>query len=264
MAIKVPLRKRRQVEVGEDGLVRMSLVDHLAELRRRVMISTVAVALGGVVGFLLYNRVLAFLQEPYCDLKREKGLAPDSFAGNCNFVITDPLEGVTTRFKVSAYIGLALALPIVLWQLWRFITPGLHPKEKKYAIPFIVSSVLLFALGALIAVLTFPNALDFLISVSGDEVETLFGPAKYISLYTLIMLAFGVAFEFPVVLVFLQMAGVLTPRKLLGAWRFAVVGIFVVAAVITPSQDPYSLAGMALPMTSFYFLSIGIGKLLGK
>jgi sec-independent protein translocase protein TatC len=259
MAIKLPLRKRRPVELGEDGLVRMSLVDHLAELRRRVIISTLAVTGGAVVGFLLYNQVLGFLQEPYCDLKAEKGLA-----GTCNFVITDPLEGVTTRFKVSAYIGLALALPVVLWQLWRFITPGLHPKEKKYAIPFIISSVLLFALGAVIAVLTFPNALSFLISVSGDEVETLFGPAKYISLYTLIMLAFGVAFEFPVVLVFLQLAGVLTPRRLLSAWRFAIVGIFVVAAVITPSQDPYSLAGMAVPMTTFYFMSIGIGKLLGK
>jgi sec-independent protein translocase protein TatC len=259
MALKMPLRKRRPVEVGEDGLVRMSLVDHLAELRRRVMISTLSVATGAVVGFLLYNRVLAFLQDPYCDLKREKGLT-----GTCNFVITDPLEGITTRFKVSAYIGLALALPIVLWQLWRFITPGLHPKEKKYAIPFIISSVFLFGLGAAVAVLTFPNALDFLITVSGDEVETLFGPAKYISLYTLIMLAFGIAFEFPVLLVFLEVAGVVSPRKLLQSWRFAVVGIFVVAAVITPSQDPWSLLGMALPMVSFYFLAIGIGKLLGK
>ncbi len=255
----MPLRRRRPVELGEDGLARMSLADHLGELRRRVMISTAAIFMGAVVGFLAYNKVLAFLQQPYCDLKRTKGLP-----GTCNFVITDPLEGVTTRFKVSAYIGLALALPVVLWQLWRFITPGLHPKEKKYAIPFIVSSVVLFALGALIAVITFPNALDFLISVSGDEVETLFGPAKYISLYTLIMLAFGVAFEFPVVLVFLQIAGVLTPARLLRSWRFAIVGIFVAAAVITPSQDPYSLAGMALPMTSFYFIAIGIGKLLGK
>ncbi len=259
MALKVPLRRRRPVEVGEDGLVRMSLVDHLAELRRRVMISTVAVCLGAVVGFLLYNRVLSFLQAPYCDLKRERGLT-----GTCSFVITDPLEGVTTRFKVSAYIGLALALPVVLWQVWRFITPGLHPKEKKYAIPFIASSIVLFALGAVIAVLTFPQALAFLISVSGDKVETLFGPAKYISLYTLIMLAFGVAFEFPVVLVFLQLAGALSSRRLLRSWRMAIVGIFIAAAVITPSQDPYSLMGMALPMTLFYFGSIAIGRLLGK
>jgi sec-independent protein translocase protein TatC len=100
--------------------------------------------------------------------------------------------------------------------------------------------------------------------VSGDNVETLFGPAKYISLYTLIMLAFGLAFEFPVVLVFLELANVLTPRKLLSSWRMSIVGITVAAAVITPSQDPYSMIGMAGPMIIFYFAAIGIGKLLGK
>jgi sec-independent protein translocase protein TatC len=259
MAVNLRRRPKVAPPVSEDGLVQMSLVEHLAELRRRVFISVVAIAGGGVVGFLLYNRILAFLQEPYCDLKAKKHLP-----GTCNFTIFDPLEGVTTRFKVSAYVGLVIALPIVLWQLWRFITPGLHPKEKKYAIPFVLSSLVLFLAGAAVAVLTFPQALDFLIGVSGDKVETLFGPAKYISLYTLIMLAFGLAFEFPIVLVFLEIAGVVTPRKLLKSWRMSIVGITVFAAVITPSQDPYSMLGMALPMMVFYFAAIGIGKLLGK
>ena len=261
--MKLPLRRGPQRERGEDGLVQMTLVEHLVELRRRVVISLAAVACGAVVGFLLYNRLLDFMTRPYCDLKRKNGVA-QGIAGTCRLVITDPLEGVTTRFKVSAYLGLILALPIVLYQLWRFITPGLHPKEKRYAIPFILSSILLFGLGAAIAILTWPQALSFLISVSGSKVETLFGPAKYISLYALIMVAFGVSFEFPVVLVFLEIAGVLTPKQLLGVWRYAIVGIFVFAAVITPSQDPYSLFGMAAPMCLFYFLSIGIGKLLGK
>ncbi len=259
MALKLRRRPKQAPLRSEDGLVQMSLMEHLAELRRRVMFSVIAITGGAVVGFLIYNRILGFLQNPYCELKRQKHLP-----GTCNFVITDPLEGVTTRFKVSAYVGLILALPVLLWQLWRFITPGLHPKEKRYAIPFVLSSIVLFLLGALVAVLTFPQALDFLISVSGDNVETLFGPAKYISLYTLIMLAFGLAFEFPVVLVFLEIANIITPARLLKAWRWSIVGIFVVAAVITPSQDPYSMLGMAIPMTIFYFASIGIGKLLGK
>ena len=258
MRLKLPQR-RPPPEVGEDGLVRMSLMDHLAELRRRVIICALAIACGGVVGFLLYNRLLDFMTQPYCDLKRQNGLS-----GTCKLTIFDPLEGVTTRFKVSTYVGIVLALPVLLWQLWRFITPGLHPKEKRYAVPFILSSIVLFALGAAMAVLTWPQALSFLISVSGDHVETLFGPSKYISLYTLIMLAFGAAFEFPVLLVFLEIAGILTPAKLLGWWRGSVVGIFIFAAVITPSQDPYSLFGMALPMCLFYFTAIGIGKLLGK
>jgi sec-independent protein translocase protein TatC len=259
MALKLRRRPKAAPQVSDDGLVQMSLVEHLSELRRRVMVSVVAVTGGAVVGFLLYNRILAFLQDPYCDLKRRKHLP-----GSCNFVITDPLEGVTTRFKVSAYVGLIIALPIVLWQLWRFITPGLHPKEKKYAVPFVLSSIVLFLLGALVAILTFPQALDFLISVSGNNVETLFGPAKYISLYTLIMLAFGLAFEFPIVLVFLEIANILTPARLMRSWRMSIVGITVFAAVITPSQDPYSMLGMALPMIVFYFASAGIGKLLGK
>jgi sec-independent protein translocase protein TatC len=259
MAVKLRRRPKDAPARSEDGLVQMSLVEHLAELRHRVLVSVLGVTGGAVVGFLLYDRILSFLQDPYCDLKREKKLP-----GSCNFVITDPLEGVTTRFKVSAYVGLIIALPIVLWQLWRFITPGLHPKEKKYAIPFVLSSIVLFVLGALVAVVTFPNALDFLIGVSGNNVETLFGPAKYISLYTLIMLAFGLAFEFPVVLVFLQVANILTPKRLIQSWRMAIVGITIFAAVITPSQDPYSMLGMAGPMWIFYFASAGIGKLLGK
>jgi sec-independent protein translocase protein TatC len=247
MALKLRRRPKAAPQVSDDGLVQMSLVEHRAELRRRVMISVLGITGGAVVGFLLYNRILAFLQEPYCELKRSKNLP-----GTCNFVITDPLEGVTTRFKVSAYVGLVIALPIVLWQLWRFITPGLHPKEKKYAIPFVLSSILLFLAGAAVAILTFPQALDFLISVSGNNVETLFGPAKYISLYTLIMLAF------------LEIANILTPAKLMRSWRLSIVGITVFAAVITPSQDPYSMLVMAVPMVIFYFASAGIGKLLGK
>jgi sec-independent protein translocase protein TatC len=247
-------------ESADPGETRMSLIEHLVELRRRIVISFIAIAVGGVVGFLLYNHILEFLTQPYCDaIKRH----PSADLTGCQLVITDPLEGLATRLKVSTYVGLVLAGPVVLFQLWRFITPGLYPREKRYAIPFVVSSMLLFLLGATVAVLTFPKALDFLIGISGD-VATLLSPGKYISLYTLVMIAFGAAFEFPVVLVFLEIANIVTPRQLLGWWRYAIVSIFVIAAVITPSQDPYSLFGMALPMTLFYFLAILVGRLLKK
>src|SRR4051794_31163719 len=245
----------------DGGLERMSLGDHLAELRRRLIISAVAVTLGGLLAFLFYNRVLEFLVRPYCEALKHRQI--DSPAG-CNLVISDPLEGFTTRLKVSGYLGLFLASPIVLWQLWRFITPGLHKREKKYAIPFILSSILLFALGGLVAILTFPKALDFLIGVSGKGISAFFTPSKYINLYVLVIAAFGLAFEFPIVLVFLELAGVV-PSKRLSQWRRpAVVVIFVTAAIITPSQDPYSLFAMAIPMCIFYELSILIGKILKK
>ncbi len=259
---KRPAKPERTV--GEDGLIRMSIWDHLAELRGRVVKSALAVAAGAVVGFFLWDPILRFVQKPYCDLKREKFKQGVDALNTCKFVAFEPLELVATRIKVATYVGLVLALPVVLWQLWRFITPGLHPKEKRYAIPFIASSIVLFLLGALIAVLTFPQALSFLVNIGGNNVDTLFGPAKYLSLYVLIMLAFGLAFEFPVVLVFLQLAHVVKSSQLMQVWRYAIVGIFIVAAVITPSQDPYSLLGMAVPMTIFYFGAAGIGKLLKR
>ena len=231
----------------------MPLVDHLTELRTRLIWSAIALALGAVVAFALYNRILDFLIRPYTDI-----------TGKTQFVILDPLEGFAARLKVSAWGGAFLASPVVLWQLWRFITPGLHKKEKKFAIPFIVGSILLFVLGATVALLTFEQALSFLVGVGGPNVDPLFSPAKYLGLVTLMMVAFGIAFEFPILLVFLQLAGVVTSRKLRSWRRPALVIVVAVAAVITPSQDPYSLFAMAAPMYLFYELAILIGRLLKK
>jgi sec-independent protein translocase protein TatC len=237
----------------------MSLIEHLRELRRRLVISIAAVVVGGAVAFALYNQILDFLIGPYCELPQ-----PPRPPGPCTLIITDPLEGFATRLKVATYGGLFLASPVVLYQLWRFITPGLNPNEKRYAIPFVVSSIVLFSFGILMAKVTFPRALDFLVGVGGPDVTAFFSPSKYLRLVLLMVVAFGVAFEFPVLLVFLQLAGVLTSRRLASWRRPAVVVIVVVAAVITPSQDPYSLLAMAAPMYLFYEASILIGRVLKR
>ncbi|HEV7887247.1 MAG TPA: twin-arginine translocase subunit TatC, partial [Acidimicrobiales bacterium] len=174
----------------------MSVVEHLTELRHRLIVCMVAVALGGIVGFILYNRILHFLLQPYCQLHHKR------IAG-CGLLTQDPLEPFLVRLKVAAWTGFALASPIVFFQIWRFVTPGLHPKEKRYAVPFVISSVALFALGGLVAWLTFPKALDFLVGVGGDSLIAIFSPSKYLRLIILMIVAFGVAFEFPVLLVFL-------------------------------------------------------------
>jgi sec-independent protein translocase protein TatC len=253
------LRTRRagQPERGDDtpGVddEGMTLVEHLTELRGRVVKSVIALAIGGVVGFVIYEPVLRVLQEPYC-----------SISADCDFIVTDPLESFSIRLKVSAYVGLLIALPVVLWQLWRFITPGLYPNEKRYAVPFVASSVLLFFLGSGLALWTFPNALEFLVNIGGDSLEPMYTPGKYLSLVTFMMLAFGIGFEFPIVLVFLQMAGVLRWQKLASWRRWAVVGIFVAVAIITPSGDPFTLMALALPMCLFYETSILVGRFILK
>ncbi|HWH35651.1 MAG TPA: twin-arginine translocase subunit TatC [Acidimicrobiales bacterium] len=255
MALRLRRRPKPDDDPGSGSLDGgMTLVEHLTELRRRLVKAILALAVGGVVGFLIYSPVLDILQAPYCEINE----------GNCDFIVTDPLQSFSVRLKVSAYVGFLLALPVVLWQLWRFITPGLYPKEKRYAIPFVFSSVVLFLLGAGLALWTFPNALAFLNQVGGEQLEAMYTPDKYLSLVTFMMLAFGAGFEFPIVLVFLQMAGALTWQRLASWRRWAVVAIFVVVSIITPSGDPFTLFALSLPMVLFYEASILIGRFVLK
>ena len=250
--MRLPRLRRNPPPSADDH---MTLVEHLAELRRRLIIALLGVAVGMIFGFLLYSSVLDWLVEPYCEVKRD--IDPGA---SCRLVVTDPLESFSIRLKVSAYLGLLFASPIVLWQLWRFITPGLYQREKRYAIPFVLSSIVLFLLGALLAIWTFPKTLDFFAAFGGEELELLYTPGKYLNLLVLMMFIFGLGFEFPVVLVFLQIAGILHWRRLAAWRRYAIVGIFVVDAVITPSGDPVTLLAMALPMVLFYEAAILIGR----
>ncbi|MDQ1404210.1 MAG: sec-independent protein translocase protein TatC [Actinomycetota bacterium] len=244
--------------VHDAGAGRMTLVEHLTELRRRIIIATIALAVGTVIAFAFYNHILGFLIHPYCVIRHLRPGQP------CTLIVTDPLEGFAARLKVSAYSGLVLASPVVLWQVWRFITPGLNPKEKKYAVPFIASSIVLFLMGAVVGLLTFPKALQFLGSIGGQNTEVFYRPAPYLGLVVLVLVAFGLSFEFPILLVFLELAGVVSSARLRKWRRPAIVIIVVAAAVITPSQDPISLFAMAIPMYVFYEVSILIGRILKK
>jgi sec-independent protein translocase protein TatC len=254
--VKLRRASRPKVSSPDD---RMTLADHLAELRSRLIKSLLAITLGALIIFVFYDPILNFLARPYFDTCK----ANPSFGCSDKFLITGPLDGFSTRIKISGYGGLVIALPVVLWQLWRFITPGLHRNERKYAVPFILSSVALFLFGALIAYLIMPFAIQFLIGYSGPVVAA-FTPNKYVSLLSIMMLAFGVGFLFPVLLVFLQLVGVITPKQLSSWRRQAIVIIVVVAAVITPSGDPYSLFALAVPMYVFYECSIVLGWFLTR
>jgi len=230
----------------------MTLVEHLGELRRRVMVCAVAFVIAGTAAFLAYPWILSFLRHPYCEV------APS----HCAFYITGPLDGLGLRVKIAAYGGLVLSAPVLLWELWRFITPGLNPKEKRYAVPFVVASLSLFATGCLVAFVTFPHALKWLDSIGGPSLHQIFDPINYISLIVLLMVVFGITFQFPVLLVSLEVAGVLTARKLSSWRRWAIVLIVVVAGVITPSSDPFSMMALAIPLYIFYELSIVVGRII--
>ena len=233
----------------------MSLGEHLGELRMRLIRSIISVALGASAILAFYDPVLKFLTRPYRELCKNR---PDFKCDGSLFAL-GPLDGLSARMKIAGYGGLIIALPVVLWQLWRFIVPALSKKEKKYTIPFIGSSVVLFVGGCALAYWTLSRALEFLISWSGTEVNQAFQITKYVSLVILMVLAFGVGFISPLLIVFLQLVGVLTPRTLIKQWRIAIVTIFFMAAIITPSGDPITLMALGLPLTLLYFVAILIG-----
>jgi sec-independent protein translocase protein TatC len=249
---------KAQPAAAESG---MTLVEHLAELRTRLIICVVAVAVGMLAGFLLYPWVFDFLIHPYKEVVQQD---PSSSATEGRLLQIDPLEGFGVRMKTSGYAGIAFAMPVILWQVWRFVTPGLYPHERRYAVPFVISALTLFLLGAGLAYYTLPRALEFLVDIGGDELVTAFAPGKYFQLITYMMLAFGVGFEFPIVLIFLQMAGIVDTATLRRGRRFAIVGICILVAVITPSGDPISMLMLSVPMVVFYEVAIVIGSIITK
>jgi sec-independent protein translocase protein TatC len=233
----------------------MPVLEHLAELRRRLFICAGAIVVAATVCFFFSNQVIAFL------LHFLRAALHDPHK---NLQVLSPLDAFVVRLKIATYGGIVLALPIWLYEVWRFVTPGLNPKEKRYAVPFVLSALVLFALGALVAFLTLEPALHFLAAVGGPNQTPNYTSDKYVTLVALMIVAFGISFEFPLILVFLQIAHVLSPAQLRKARRWAIVGIFFFAAVITPSQDPYSLFFMAIPMCLFYEASILVGRMLKR
>jgi sec-independent protein translocase protein TatC len=238
----------------------MSIMDHLKELRIRIVRGMLAIAVSTLVLLVFYDPLKKFLTQPYRDLCSER---PEFNCDGSLFVL-GPLDGFSARLRVCLYGGLVLALPVLLWQLWRFIAPALSKNEKRYAVPFISSSIVLFGAGCFLAYWTLDKALEFLISWSGSDINQAYQITKYISLVTAMMLSFGVGFLSPVLLVFMQLAGLVSSRSLLKQWRFAIMIIFVVGAVITPSGDPISLLALTVPLSILYLLAVLVGWMLTR
>lgn len=218
----------------------MALADHLRELRNRLGISILALAVGVVVAFIFWEPLYHFLSRPYCQTQQG--------AKDCNLFAFGIFDQFLVRMKVSFIAGGVLTSPIWLYQFGAFITPALHRRERKYAAAFLASSLVLFAVGCVFAYLTVSRGLNFLLSVGGADVRTLLSIQSYLAFVTLMLLAFGVAFLFPVVVTFLNFVGILSTARMRSSRRGMIFGIFVVSAVITPSQDPFTFMAMAIPI----------------
>jgi sec-independent protein translocase protein TatC len=250
----LPTRK-----TSEDRAGYMTVIEHLQELRRRLIICLWGVGAAGVAAWFLYEPFKELLRKPYCTfVEQNPQLRPPT---GCELVVSGPVDPMLVKLKVVLFIAIGIALPILLYQLWAFIVPGLTAREKKWSIPFVLSSFVLFIAGGLFSYYTLPRALNFLLGFAGEGVVSLLSFDRYISFVMLVTLAFGLSFLLPVLLVFLELVGVVTPQWLAKYRRYAVFLIFLFAAIVTPSSDPYTMTAMAVPMYLLYEAAIIIGRL---
>lgn len=226
----------------------MSLADHLRELRRRILIAAVAILLATVPGWNLYGPTLDALIRPVT-----------GHGGQVNMgELTEPFA---LQLQVSIFIALIISSPVWLYELWAFIVPGLTKREKRTALGFIATSAPLFVAGCYLAYLTLPKAVEILLGFTPGTAVNIIGAQKYITFATRFVLAFGFAFLLPVFMVALNLIGILSAKVMLKAWRWAVVGIFVFAAIMTPTPDPWTMFSLALPMIALYFAAAGVATL---
>ncbi|MCL3819228.1 twin-arginine translocase subunit TatC [Aeromicrobium wangtongii] len=240
----------------------MPLMDHLRELRNRLTIGVAAILLGTVVGWIIYPEAFDFIKQPYVD-----GIKPllDRRGFNAELVLNGGVgSAFSFRLKLSLAIGLVISSPIWMWQIWAFILPALHRNEKRWALLLALTGAPLFIGGVVIGYLVLPKGIEVLISFAPDSVNVLLSLGDYLNFVIRTVLVFGVAAQIPLVVVMLNRLGLVSAKQLAGARPWTVIGIFVFAAIATPSTDPLTMLFLAVPMTVLYLISELIAKLTDR
>jgi sec-independent protein translocase protein TatC len=240
----------------------MPLMDHLRELRRRLLIAVVAILAGTIVGWIFYPQVFEFVKQPYVE-----GIAP--LLNRSGFDATLVLSGgigsaFTFRLKVALVLGLLLSSPVWLWEAWAFVLPALHRNEKRWAYLLTATGVPLFLGGVTVGYLVLPKGIQVLVSFAPQSIHVLLNLGDYLSFMLRTVLVFGVAAQIPLVVVLLNRIGAVSARQLAAARPWTIVGIFVFAAIATPSTDPLTMLFLAVPMTVLYLVSELIARLTDR
>ncbi|MFI9049076.1 twin-arginine translocase subunit TatC [Streptomyces sp. NPDC053427] len=261
--------EKRAKEKDPEG--RMPLVEHLRELRNRLAKGILAIVIATVVAAFFYEAIIDFFTKPVlrsvgCDslftdlAKLGKTDLRNLHRGQpcANIVMMDLLGPFTLALKVSLMAGVVLSSPVWLYQLWAFLAPGLHRHEKKYTLSFVAAGFPLFLCGAYAAYWMLPTTAKVLTSFTPEGVGNLLQLDMLLDLITRMVIVFGLSFELPLLLVMLNFAGVITGKRMLGWWRAMVMGITVFSAIATPSTDPLTMLGLAVPIAILYFAAVGI------
>lgn len=245
----------------------MTLIEHLYELRNRLAIALVAVAVTSIFAYIWYGvgffggpNLGDLIKAPYCALPSTPVITTGTSTNTCSLFGIGAFDQLSLRLRVAMTVGVVLACPVWLYQIWAFVTPALYAKERRYALTFVGAATALFLAGAVLAYYIVPQSLEFLLGVGGDVQVTLLSGVSYFNLIITLIIIFGVSFELPLIVVMLNRAGVLTYAVLRKSRRGIIFGLFVFAAIATPSQDPLSMSALAVALTVLCELSIQIAR----
>jgi sec-independent protein translocase protein TatC len=234
---------------------KMSFLEHLDELRKRIIWSLVSLGVGFGIALIFLDRIFDFVMRPLAATLPPGG----------RMIYTEPTEAFMLRLKVAALAGVVVAAPLIMWQLWLFIAPGLYRREKRLALPFVFAASVLFISGAAFNhYIMFPAAFAFLGSFGTDYMSFMPRIEPVFSLYAQLLLAFGIVFQMPVLVFTLARLGLVTAGFMWRNTKYAILGIFIISAVVTPTSDPVNQTIMAAPMIVLYVLSIAIAWIFGK
>ncbi|MEU9889121.1 twin-arginine translocase subunit TatC [Sphaerisporangium sp. NPDC051011] len=233
-----------------DSEGRMSLMDHLRELRNRLVKAILGLAVGTVIGFVFFDRLWTFMTGPYCRLP-----AAHKLNDECTLVIQGVFEGFMVNLQVALMFGAVVAAPIWLYQVWAFVTPGLYRNERRYSITFLALAVPLFVAGAALAYFTMDKGLALLLGFAPGNVIPLISMDQYVGFMMAMLVIFGLSFELPLLMVFLNLIGVLPFKLVSKHQRMVIFLMFVFAAVATPSQDPITMLALAVPMVGMFLIA---------
>ncbi len=235
----------------------MTLIEHIKELRRRLFIALLGIMIVTIViAVWAYHPIFNFLRHPYCELPPARRAGGKS----CDLIFTHPTDAFFVRLRVSLITGVLFSAPIWLYELWAFITPGLHRNERRWTLAFLTSATVLFAAGATMAYLFLRTALNFLLGFGGSGIKSLLTVTDYLSFVTHLLIVFGASFLFPLVIILLNLAGVLSAKRLAKYRRIEIFLVFVFAGFVTPSGDPFTMPALAVALCLFYEAAILVAK----
>lgn len=240
----------------------MTLMEHIQDLRSRLLVAVLVILVGTAVAFYFAETVINFLADPYCSSLASADESGDG--AKCEAVLNSPISHITLSLKISLYMALVATAPVWLYQLWAFIAPGLHRSERRYAYLFIGIAAPLFLAGAVLAYFVVSHGMEFIMLLASQDFVILLNLEDYLNFFLSVMMVFGIGFEFPLIMLMLNVIGLVNAKQMLGWWRIVVLISFIFTAVFTPTPDPFGMTALAICMLILYLGACGIAYLNDK